>query len=323
MDKKALSLRILIVFGAILAILVSWAFNFLVGSQTREQVLLVAPKQTASASTPAPSPQASTSPDGMTIVNLSFAGGLGLFKDEKGVYVTRSSGKLLIQGLDPKTLVFIPAPYGNAYFKDATTVYYEDGQDYYSTDTPRLVQGADAKTFKGTPDFSLESDTWSIQSPYYEAEDVYHKYVQGRMVAEVKNVDLINLKGGYFKDKDAMYQTSKVSCRQKVCDGPLVIMNEYDPATFVFIGECYSNEPGDREADVNYYTKDKDAVYCGDKLIKDADPQTFKVIGQAEEPGIEWISFAVDKDHVFQGGQIIKGADPKTFKVPAVLEIRG
>jgi len=256
--------------------------------------------------------------DSLAPASTLLTGGARFLKDKEHVYLV-SLELAVVPGADPATFELLGCSDSSdtCYARDKNTIYYEN----YPVVTP--VAGADRTTFKLTPEFSKYNDTWEMQVPYYDAQDAEHTYALGKRIVDVKDTSLQSVGGGYFKDTKNVYAHVLIGCRQKVCQGPLVVLDQYDASTFAFMDECWSNEPGDRAPDTWYYVKDSKAVYCNDIPLKDADPSTFEVLGRVEDPGTEWVTFAGDRNHVFQAGEMLKGVDPKTFVVPKQIESRG
>ena len=192
----------------------------------------------------------------------------------------------------------------------------EDGVYYQG----ELIERADSKTFKGTPEF-LVDPCYASEKPYYEAEDANHKYLYGRMIAEVQKSVLTKITegvgvGSYYKDKNSVYLVSYVSCDGvHAGDGPLLVMDEFDSDTIKFIGTCQTWE-GTGGFPPDYIFKDKNGIYCGNTFIESADPETFKIIGSARAIGLGTVSYSIDKESVFEGGRLLIDKDPNTFKVP-------
>jgi hypothetical protein len=79
------------------------------------------------------------------------------------------------------------------------------------------------------------------------------------------------------------------------------------------LGLCWESGNAVHEFD----TKDKGGVYCGDTVIKSADPETFKVLNNSVgnnvyDEGIAYL--ATDKSQVFTAGGILQNLSSVTFK---------
>src|SRR3989344_3130075 len=93
----------------------------------------------------------------------------------------------------------------------------------------------------------------------------------------------------------------------------IIISNSYtaekvagaDPETFVILD--------------NYLEKDKNNVYLGDKIVKDADPMTITIAGEEKyKGGNSEISYLKDKSYVWRvyaqsNAEVLPNADPATF----------
>ncbi len=104
----------------------------------------------------------------------------------------------------------------------------------------------------------------------------------------------------YFKDKNFVYRNVY---------GELRIFAGVEPKGFELVGACARGDGGSV-----HYTKDTVHVFCDEKIIPEADPRTFTVIGEIESTSTEDMPYvtgvAKDKDHVYFGGMVINGINP-------------
>ncbi len=105
----------------------------------------------------------------------------------------------------------------------------------------------------------------------------------------------------YAKDKNFVYRNTY---------GELRIVAGAVPNGFELIGACSRGEGGGM-----YYTKDHIHVFCDERIIPEADPETFTVLGDIESTTIGEIPYvagvAKDKNHVYFGSMMMGGIDPK------------
>ncbi len=103
----------------------------------------------------------------------------------------------------------------------------------------------------------------------------------------------------YSRDKKNVYCYNTLTCEDcdDCCGGcwcDMFIVEKAHPATFRYIS--------------NSYATDGRNVYYHGLLIQVADSKTFKVINTPKD-----FSFAVDKNHVYKGSEVFKDAEPSTF----------
>ena len=107
-------------------------------------------------------------------------------------------------------------------------------------------------------------------------------YYLGKKQTQVKDPKSFNLISNFYaRDSLSVY---------KLCDlEPLV---EDKVETFETVGPVCA--------------KSLSSVYCFDKIVRKADPQTFEHI---------WRGFYKDRNHVYNLGQVLEGIDPSTFEI--------
>ncbi|UII33526.1 DKNYY domain-containing protein [Fulvivirga ulvae] len=123
----------------------------------------------------------------------------------------------------------------------------------------------------------------------------------------------------YIVDKDSIYDFQQYLNGVEV--DSLVSFKCYDSNSINFLGENFLlfddkvvydgvELPGvdSRSFRVvkNYYSKDKNRVYCGNRVIDGADPESFEVF--------EHMFYSKDKYNVYGDGIVIKEADAETFE---------
>ncbi len=125
--------------------------------------------------------------------------------------------------------------------------------------------------------------------------------VVDRATFEVISSSLLPNNHQYAKDKNFVYRNVY---------GELRIVAEAVPSGFELVGVCYRGEGGGTD-----YVKDRIHVFCNDRIIPEADPETFTVLGYIEStiigelPTVPMV--AKDKNHVYFGSVMMGGIDPK------------
>lgn len=101
----------------------------------------------------------------------------------------------------------------------------------------------------------------------------------------------------YFRDKNFVYRNVY---------GELRIFVGAEPKGFELVGACARGDGGSV-----HYTKDSVHVFCNEKIIFDADPGTFTVLGEIESTSTEDMPYvtgvAKDKNHVYFGSVLMNG----------------
>ena len=189
----------------------------------------------------------------------------------------------------------------NRYEVDGDTVYWHttNSGNFYDK---RVVEGADAKTFKAFEEFyrygkdknnayfdgvaiDAEVDTQSFKpiAEYY-AVDKNHAYISRDLIKTSDGQSFEIIKGNWSKDKNEIfYRTSPIG----VCHMGSFVITEIDYDWIAFDKECayYQGKKipfKDRDSLVLYkggFSKDEFGVYYADKVVEGADPETFKMIG--------------------------------------------
>lgn len=154
-----------------------------------------------------------------------------------------------------------------ATFKPVTKWLGHDSQRVYYLN--RLVPGVDVATLKPVhkPVFKDKNDY------YYEASPVH--------VADMKSFKILKWSYGSFWAKDAQYAYHDT------------LRIEADVKTFKVLNSAVA--------------KDKNHVYYFGEIIPDADPATFKPIGNS--------IYNRDKSHIWCGSDLLQDADYQTFEV--------
>lgn len=179
---------------------------------------------------------------------------------------------------------------GFYYAKDEANVYYEGNL---------LV--ADPKTFKVDEQYP---DLYGRDQDHIWRED---DLIEGADLASFKIID-----GFYSKDKNFVYHSDQKirSTKEKLSEvlpyDEQTSQNEMisaDPATFKVLGPAYS-------ADKNY-------IYYGSSLLRNADRRGFEDLTKDEGGSGIYVVGAYGKDgrKVFRGDYMLTNADSKTFEV--------
>jgi hypothetical protein len=148
----------------------------------------------------------------------------------------------------------------------------------YSGKPPKIIEWADAKTFKT---LDTRDVTYAVDKNYVY---VFDKIVEW---ADPKTFEVIDCYKWYWKDENHIYLYENV-------------LENSDPETF----QAYWD-----------YLFDKNNVYLEDgKLIKWADPKTYESLSIMVNWGRQ-IAYSKDKNHIYYIWEEIKWADVKTFRV--------
>src|SRR3989344_2875395 len=164
----------------------------------------------------------------------------------------------------------------------------------------RLVADADAATFqllgdafaKDTRHLYDENMGITAEQPGVVVTDVHLATLQ-----QIKNTELGNQLYLYFKDNRRVYLVGELGFK---------VIPSADSASFKVLNIC-----GSSEAQKRYFAKDKNTVWCGEKLIG-ADPVTFTYIGEYDECGGGppcSSGIAIDKTCIYRGSEKVKKSD--------------
>ncbi len=110
---------------------------------------------------------------------------------------------------------------------------------------------------------------------------------------DIASFEILN--NGYAKDRYNFYYNG-IKINDVDYDSFSIIEIDYSPSKFPWGGFGIIYE---------YYAKDKYQVYCGEKIIKNADPNTFEFFS---------ILYAKDSNYVFYRGDPIESADANSFQ---------
>ena len=217
----------------------------------------------------------------------------GYAKDEKRAYFKGI-------GFDVQDLATLEVI--NARFvKDKTQVYFErkpiKGSDvhsfrvlnnYYAQDAQRAYYYNFAnELYSGIHPIPCNSASFALLDYPYSKDNASVFYVFDKMMGADASTFTI-LKNGYSKDAKSVFFSSK-----KIA--------EVDAATFTVImnPDAYSLEDA-------CYGKDKTNVFMKERKIQVADIPTFKILG---------FGYTSDSKNVYYTGKIVKNADPNSFKL--------
>ena len=203
--------------------------------------------------------------------------------------------------------VFILANLGMAeYVKRNNEIYYKYSEE---DDTGIKVQNTDLNTFK-------------ILNDKYAKDDKNVYFLGNKSYEDVDSKTFELLPNYYSKDKNSVYRpinewiqkidganpkTIKVLNEFYSKDNKNVFYNENkipnaDVNSFVALDQKIG------------YAKDKNSVYYSGTKIENANVKTFKVIST------ESLYFFKDDKNVYAAEKVIKGADPQTFKdIPGTI----
>ncbi len=202
---------------------------------------------------------------------------------------------------DKSKVYYLGKPISGA---DAETIQLIGGSGYWAKDKNRVyymsneLKGVDASTLRLVGRGIYFYD----KSHLYQLSAYRGSSTSTSPVEIVPNIDAstvvslpTNGPDTYIKDKNAVYVDEGDT------DAGLIKIQGADPATFEIVGPCYG-----AHGISGSYGKDKNQVYCGDKLIEGADSGSFEFLGspdqEADGPfGLREV--AKDKNCIYEGGR--------------------
>jgi len=232
-------------------------------------------------------------PDTFVILNDFFR------KDKNSVYYENRSPNyevIKLANADPDSFSIIN-PY---YSKDKKRVYYKHTDPDSLLITVHTIEVADADTFKIVDDNEVF------------AKDNKYAYLHGQVLKGLDGPSF-DIVGGFYKDKNSVYYgNSKLSGA--------------DPKTFTaFPGQFYGKDANSAYQMASpifgidletfqpleclgscWLTKDKNNIYYTNKIIENADLDTFHYVSAG---------YSKDKYNFYWQGKVIENADIETFKI--------
>jgi hypothetical protein len=159
--------------------------------------------------------------------------------------------------------------YPAQYYKGEFSICYSEGNSYFRTIDTNMDEFETIVYNNFGYKYNLGKDSKNI---FFAGE---------KMSWDVETFDATNV--GLFLDKNGVYTAGKGD-----------ILEDVDPLTLdVFYGL----------GGLDYF-KDKDSVYYNNKVVQEADPESFYLSG----------SFGFDKNNVYYEGEIFNDFDPETFE---------
>jgi DKNYY family len=180
------------------------------------------------------------------------------------------------------------------YTKDDQHVYYDEKPLWDKNNEP--IKNIDPTSFIILEErFGKDKNRVYVQAQ--QGSDRVWKYFYVIENADPDTFNVLNQR--YAKDKNQAYYVTEKTIRTKSPEEFQIIIYRYisfgwDPLHKQLHEGTYNS----------MYAKDKEHVYLAGTKIKDADPDTFKIILR---------DYCKDKDHVFYGNKILTDADPNTF----------
>ena len=191
--------------------------------------------------------------------------GSGFVKDKNGIYggvlFLSSPDDMLydiekIENIDKDSFEIIGESYSGTFVKDKNNVYLPEMSEF------KKVKEADPKTFELIDEF-FEKDKNNLYFLGKKVKNVDKKEIEtiyvGKKIGAAYTV--------FFKNKDGVYKFVRENPFDSSKD-KLVKLN-VDKDTLEVLNR--------------QYYKDKNNVYCDDKILKNADLQTFEVVGDEDE----------------------------------------
>ena len=179
---------------------------------------------------------------------------------------------------------------GNNYYTDKQNVYYIEPYSCQYTDienppdctTNLKLKDVDIDTFYVFSDIQYNLDF---------AKDKNNVYVKNKKLKEFDPKTFEALDFWYVKDKDKVFKEYSLVLSNK--DNR---MKNVDPKTFEILNENI--------------VKDKNTVIYRDKIIEDADAESFHIIGE-----IYGTTYSCDKNNVYFNNNLILGVDLNSFEI--------
>jgi len=174
--------------------------------------------------------------------------GEGYSKDKNNIYYNNEKFK----NIDVKTFQLI----GNGFSKDKNNVYFEKNK----------IEGAEAKTFQIVDNF-FEKDKSNVFYKEYKLKNISPIEFQTLYMSKNANVAYAI----FFKNKDGVFK--------------LLIEDPFD-LTKNKIVKLNVDKDSVKILSKNYY-KDRNNVYCNDKVLKGADVKTFELVGNDKDEAMD------------------------------------
>ncbi len=174
--------------------------------------------------------------------------GEGYSKDKNNIYYNNEKFK----NIDVKTFQLM----GNGFSKDKNNVYFEKNK----------IEGAEAKTFQIVDNF-FEKDRSNVFYKEHKLKNISPIEFQTLYMSKNSNVAYAI----FFKNKDGVFK--------------LLIENPFD-LTKNKIVKLNVDKDSVKILSKNYY-KDRNNVYCNDKVLKGADVKTFEMIGNDKDEAMD------------------------------------
>ena len=174
--------------------------------------------------------------------------GEGYSKDKNNIYYNNEKFK----NIDVKTFQLI----GNGFSKDKNNVYFEKNK----------IEGAEAKTFQIVDNF-FEKDRSNIFYKEHKLKNISPIEFQTLYMSKNANVAYAI----FFKNKDGVFK--------------LLIEDPFD-LTKNKIVKLNVDKDSVKILSKNYY-KDRNNVYCNDKVLKGADLKTFELVGNDKDEAMD------------------------------------
>ena len=174
--------------------------------------------------------------------------GEGYSKDKNNIYYNNEKFK----NIDVKTFQLI----GNGFSKDRNNVYFEKNK----------IEGAEAKTFQIVDNF-FEKDRSNIFYKEHKLKNISPIEFQTLYMSKNANVAYAI----FFKNKDGVFK--------------LLIEDPFD-LTKNKVVKLNVDKDSVKILSKNYY-KDRNNVYCNDKVLKGADVKTFELVGNDKDEAMD------------------------------------
>ncbi len=246
------------------------------------------------------------SANGADFIEIKEISGRVYHKDKKNVYLKG----VKIEGADPETFLVID----HEYSKDKKNAYYEGkniGERDYKTfvrlNWQDYTKDKNHVYFENEEIKGIDKESFEVVDSPYSKDKNYMYYRTER----VDNVDIESfeiIEDSRFYDNDYYKDKNHVFFRGKSLDE--VNPNEFKRLgkyTYFYSDGAHLYYSGNKMDHIDYktfviydgisYSKDKNHVYYKDRILEDADPDTFR-----EAKGKNGGRYIVDKNYVYDNG---------------------
>lgn len=214
----------------------------------------------------------------------------------------------------------------DGYIVDKNSVFYcdtkiADNNKNFSSLGFGYATDGETVFFRDTRVFNADPDSFKPTS-YGSASDDFAKYSFAKQITNSIKNNLKNIAGNYFKSENRIYYKNIVIPKADFESfAPITLENDKD-----ILNILASEEEQHLEIINSDYASDIKHVYYMEKIIENADPQSFTLL---VHPGncrttlenIEKNAYSKDANNVYYQGKIIVAVSPAEFKPHQILNV--